>query len=147
MEMILPVQMVSLQMAATIMEIPSHLPVTAIMEITLPGMETRRKMEMETATATATETAMARETATVMEVAAEMAMVRETGMAMETVTVTAAAAEREAEEEPVRALQRMIMLPFPIKSVMTAPCMETKPERTILITTGRRMVLPGKEIM
>ena len=145
MEMILPVQMVSLQMAATIMEIPSHLPVTAIMEITLPGMETRRKMEMETATATATETA--REMATVMEVAAEMAMVRETGMAMETVTVTAAAAEREAEEEPVRALQRMIMLPFPIKSVMTAPCMETKPERTILITTGRRMVLPGKEIM
>ena len=145
MEMILPVQMVSLQMAATIMEIPSHLPVTAIMEITLPGMETRRKMEMETATATATATA--REMATVMEVAAEMAMVRETGMAMETVTVTAAAAEREAEEEPVRALQRMIMLPFPIKSVMTAPCMETKPERTILITTGRRMVLPGKEIM
>ena len=145
MEMILPVQMVSLQMAATIMEIPSHLPVTAIMEITLPGMETRRKMEMETATATATETA--REMATGMEVAAEMAMVRETGMAMETVTVTAAAAEREAEEEPVRALQRMIMLPFPIKSVMTAPCMETKPERTSLITTGRRMVLPGKEIM
>ena len=145
MEMILPVQMVSLQMAATIMEIPSHLPVTAIMEITLPGMETRRKMEMETATATATATAMAREMATVMEVAAEMAMARETGMAME--TVTEAAAEREAEEEPVRALQRMIMLPFPIKSVMTAPCMETKPERTILITTGRRMVLPGKEIM
>ena len=145
MEMILPVQMVSLQMAATIMEIPSHLPVTAIMEITLPGMETRRKMEMEMETATATETAMAREMATVMEVAAEMAMVRETGMAMamETVTVT----EAEAEEEPVRALQRMIMLPFPIKSVMTAPCMGTKPERTILITTGRRMVLPGKEIM
>ena len=85
------------------------------------------------------------EMATVMEVAAEMAMARETGMAME--TVTEAAAEREAEEEPVRALQRMIMLPFPIKSVMTAPCMETKPERTILITTGRRMVLPGKEIM
>ena len=72
-------------------------------------------------------------------------MTRETGMAME--TVTEAAAEREAEEEPVRALQRMIMLPFPIKSVMTAPCMETKPERTILITIGRRMVLPGKEIM
>ena len=145
MEMILPVQMVSLQMAATIMEIPSHLPVTAIMKITLPGMETRRKMEM--AMATATETAMAREMATVMEVAVEMAMARETGMAMETVTVTEAAAEREAEEEPVRALQRMIMLPFPIKSVMTAPCMGTKPERTILITTGRRMVLPGKEIM
>ena len=88
---------------------------------------------------------MAREMATVMEVAADMAMARETGMAME--TVTEAAAEREAEEEPVRALQRMIMLPFPIKSVMTAPCMETKPERTILITIGRRMVLPGKEIM
>ena len=137
--------MVSLQMAATIMEIPSHLPVTAIMKITLPGMETRRKMEMAMATATATETD--REMATVMEVAVEMAMARETGMAMETVTVTEAAAEREAEEEPVRALQRMIMLPFPIKSVMTAPCMETKPERTILITTGRRMVLPGKEIM
>ena len=73
--------------------------------------------------------------------AAEMAMARETVMAMETVT------EAAAEEEPVRALQRMIMLPFPIKSVMTAPCMETKPERTILITIGRRMVLPGKEIM
>ena len=145
MEMILPLQMVSLQMAATIMEIPSHLPVTAIMKITLPGMETRRKMEMATETATATETAMAREMATVMEVAAEMAMARETGMAME--TVTEAAAEREAEEEPVRALQRMIMLPFPIKSVMTAPCMGTKPERTILINNGRRMVLPGKEIM
>ena len=136
---LIELRMVSLQMAATIMEIPSHLPVTAIMEITLPGMEIRRRMEMETATATAM--AMAREMATVMEVAADMAMARETGMAMETVT------EAAAEEEPVRALQRMIMLPFPIKSVMTAPCMETKPERTILITIGRRMVLPGKEIM
>ena len=62
-------------------------------------------------------------------------------------TVTEVAAEMEAEEELVRALQRMIMLPFPIKSVMTAPCMEKKPERTILITTGRRMVLHGKETM
>ena len=73
--------------------------------------------------------------------------VTEAEVELEVETVTEAAAEREVEEEPVRALQRMIMLPFPIKSVMTAPCMETKPERTILITIGRRMVLPGKEIM
>ena len=144
MEMILPVRMGSLQMEVTITEIPSHLPVTEIMEITeiiLPVMEIRPRMEM--AMATEMVMAMARELATAMEVAAEMVMVRETAME----TVTEVAAEMEAEEEPVRALQHMIMLPFPIKSGMTALCMETKPERTIPITTGRRMVLPGKVTM
>ena len=140
MEMILPVRMGSLQMEVTITEIPSRLLVTEIMEITeiiLPVMEIRPRMEM--AMATEMVMAMVWEMATAMEVAAETVMVRET--AMETVTEVA------AEEEPVRALQHMIMLPFQIKSGMTALCMETKLERTIPITTGRRMVLPGKVTM
>ena len=144
MEMILPVRMGSLQMEVTITEIPSRLLVTEIMEITeiiLPVMEIRPRMEM--AMATEMVMAMVREMATAMEVAAETVMVRETAME----TVTEVAAEMEAEEEPVRALQHMIMLPFQIKSGMTALCMETKLERTIPITTGRRMVLPGKVTM